>query len=669
MKTTIFRPEIQGLRAVAVVMVVLYHIWPNLFPGGYVGVDVFFVISGYLITGLLIREFESNGQIKLKDFYSRRIRRLLPAATFVLLAVGFSIPLLPDARWGEVATEIGASALYIQNWLLAWLSVDYLGSENVLSPVQHYWSLSIEEQFYMFWPIIIIGCGVLAKKTRKSFRSILFISLSAIVTASFIASIIYTIKEPEAAYFLTQTRVWELGLGGLLALLPISSPSKHIAESLRILGLGLIIVACFMFSSATAFPGYMALIPTIGTILLVVAHQKSPKWGTYSLLSSQLFSYLGNISYSLYLWHWPIISFYSSFYGSNISALPGVCIFITSILLAHLTKIYVEDPFRSGRFRIMSISRSFTLGLSSIASCLLLTAGIHGGIKIQTRHIDLPLTDYPGPAAILEGVSVPDVSEFLPSSLTLKQDLPEVYRQGCHVRPNDFELSPCDYGNQDSDFRVVIVGDSHAAHWIPALRVIAEERNWRLTTHTKSGCPLNRFMLNLRGRPYRECQDWGKNVLKSFETDPPNLIVFSQSTGKKIFDDGSGQVLPSRAEALLDIWNHLSEMGIPIIAIPDTPRLEFEPFECFAFPEKCAVKRSKALREDPIQEAQQLAPNVGLADMTNAFCSDTECPVLIGNMVVFRDKHHITKTYSAALAPYLGIKIDEFLNIRKPAER
>jgi peptidoglycan/LPS O-acetylase OafA/YrhL len=220
------RSDIQGLRAIAVLAVLLSHIWPSLIPGGFVGVDVFFVISDYLITGSLFHELQRTGHIALSQFYVRRMKRLLPAATLVLIVVSIlTICLLPPSRWEETAVEILASAFYLENWRLAWLGVDYLGAENTASPVQHFWSLSIEEQFYIFWPLVMIAAGVAARRF-VDLRTALAIPLLLIVTMSFSASVLLTETRPEAAYFLTYTRIWQLGLGGVLAIavLPDFSP-------------------------------------------------------------------------------------------------------------------------------------------------------------------------------------------------------------------------------------------------------------------------------------------------------------------------------------------------------------------------------------------------------------------------------------------------------------
>lgn len=249
------RSDIQGLRAVAVLAVLLSHIWPDAIPGGFIGVDVFFVISGYLITGLLYRELQQTGRIALLQFYLRRMKRLLPAATLVLVVVGIlTIWLLPPLRWEDTAIEILASAFYVENWRLAWLAVDYFGAEDAASPVQHYWSLSIEEQFYIVWPLMMITAGAILRRF-VDLRTAVMLPLLLIVTMSFSASVLLTEARPEEAYFLTHTRIWQLALGGVLAVTVLPDLSLRTREAMRMLGLAAIVIAVFCVFRRNGFSG------------------------------------------------------------------------------------------------------------------------------------------------------------------------------------------------------------------------------------------------------------------------------------------------------------------------------------------------------------------------------------------------------------------------------
>lgn len=379
------KAEIQGLRAIAVGSVLLFHIWPSLIPGGYVGVDVFFVISGYLITGLLFREAQATGSISLLAFYARRVRRLLPAATAVLVAVAIFLPLLPRARWQETIHEIVASALYVENWQLARLAVDYLGGENAPSPLQHYWSLSIEEQFYIAWPLIMLGVLAMARRTTD-IRRAFFLVLLAIFSVSLVASIVLTASDPVTAYFVTHTRVWELTLGGLLALVVLPPLSSAVREAMRVLGLAGIGIACVAFSTDTRFPGAAALLPTLGAALVIAAGKSSAERSTYKVLALRPMQYLGDISYSVYLWHWPLIVFASLHLAdSRISPTMGGFILAATIVLAAASKRFIEDPFRhpaptTPPLRSIASGATSVLGVVS-ASAVMLVVIQNSGTK------------------------------------------------------------------------------------------------------------------------------------------------------------------------------------------------------------------------------------------------------------------------------------------------
>jgi len=346
LSTSNFRPEIQGLRAIAVCFVAVFHVWPHLVPGGYVGVDVFFVISGYLITGVLLREGERTGKIDLLAFYVRRARRLLPAAMLVLLLVGLLTPFwLPSALWRDGTNELAYSAFQLENWRLAAKAIDYLAATNAPSPVQHYWSLSVEEQFYVVWPGLIICAFWASRALRLSSRTLLRILFGAIVAGSLAASVWLTFTDPAPAYFVTYTRIWELGLGGLVAL-GVPALEEGARRFLGFAGVAAILAAAFLFSTKTPFPGYAALLPTVGTVLVIVSGQSTSQLSAFALLKMRPFQFLGDISYSLYLWHWPIVVFFTQKTGEAISFWGGLAVLAASVGLAAISKVYVEDRFR-----------------------------------------------------------------------------------------------------------------------------------------------------------------------------------------------------------------------------------------------------------------------------------------------------------------------------------
>ncbi len=646
-----FRAEIQGLRAIAVVSVVVFHVWPWALPGGYVGVDVFFVVSGYLITGLLLREIEASGRISILQFYERRVRRLVPAATLVLLAVALAIPLLPESRWEDTAIEIAASALYVENWRLAWLAVDYLGAENPPSPIQHYWSLSIEEQFYIFWPLLMVAGAVLARRMGAQVRSVLLALLALVTAISFVASLVLTRTDPAQAYFVTHTRIWELGIGGLLAMARLPAPRPLLAELVRWSGLLAILAAALVLSGATAFPGYAALLPTLGCAAVILAGSASVRFSPMRLLEARPAQYLGDISYSAYLWHWPLIVFATVHLDGPMPLHVGLALITATIVLAHLTKHHLEDRFR--RPGATPPLRVVAAGAASIGACIAAAFAIYGSSALQPASSAVAAAgSYPGPAALIDGASVPQVDAFMPVEIDSWDDLPEAYGSGCHLDIETTELNPCRFGPADSPVRVVLAGDSHAANWIPAFEAIAGRRNWSVETHTKSGCPVMVDALRTAGRTYDECRDWGERVLEMIEAEKPDMVVLSMSAGARL-DDREAKL----GDSLRRTWARIEETGARLVLIADTPRHKVKPAECIEEDPACASPRAEVMRPDPMIAALGGASSPQLIDMSDGLCTETECPMIIGNVVVWRDAHHLTATYSRMLAPYLAERL------------
>ena len=641
-------PEIQGLRAVAVGLVLLFHVWPQVVPGGYVGVDVFFVISGYLITGLLLRMALREGRISLLQFYTRRVRRLLPAATAVLMATAVgTILLIPQARWEETAQQIAASALYAQNWVLAWLSVDYLGAEQAASPVQHYWSLSIEEQFYVVWPLLMIATIALARRVGVPMRRAFVVGLTLIFALSLAASIAITTNDPARAYFVTHTRMWELALGGLLALTVHRFKAGMIARAaLVLLGLAAIAASALLFSVATAFPGYAALLPTLGTVLVIMGGDI--RLGAFRGLNIEALCYIGDRSYSIYLWHFPLVTFYTVRHA-HVGLVDGLGLIALTIFISHLSYRYIEERYRHPRARIEV--RPLFYGLASVAVCVLASVAIQLTVSAQAG---LPIRPddprYPGPAVLLSGASVPHDVPLVPALATLRKDLPVVYVNGCHQNQVSAKPIHCDFGDPEARQTAVIFGDSHAAQWIPALRRIAAAQGWRLVTFTKSACAFARIDVIKNGKPYTSCSAWRENAIAAIKQLHPQIVFTSQS---RYSVDMSAMI-----DGLQSVWREFISAGSRVIAINDTPRMPFEPGDCLSeTPNKCSVSLDKAMSRGEFEAAAAKTPGTTVVDMTDGVCGPTECDAVVGNMIVWRDHHHLTATYAAALAPYLAKRI------------
>ncbi|MGU3574548.1 acyltransferase family protein [Brucellaceae bacterium C25G] len=647
-KKAIF-PEIQGLRAIAVGLVVIFHIWPSVLTGGFIGVDVFFVISGYLITGHLIRAILRDGYISLIDFYARRARRLLPVATAVLIACfGGLFIFLPKVRWEETTIQIAASAAYVQNWVLAWLSVDYLGSENAASPVQHYWSLSIEEQFYFIWPLVMIAGMYFSRSCRVPPKVIFTISLSFIFLGSLTSSIVMTAKDPAQSYFITYTRIWEMALGGLLSLIIHRLPLREGWQRAIVLFVGLAAItwSAVTYSKETPFPGVAALVPTIGAAFVIIAG--NVRIGLFHGLNNSLMSYIGDRSYSIYLWHWPLVTFYMA-HKPAIGLLEGIGILTLTMLLSHLSYKYIEQKYRHSKTR--NEWKPIIYGLTSILVCLTAAAIMQYSVSTQSK-IQIIATDprYPGPAALIDNADVPTGVDPSPSLTVLKRDLPIVYSKKCHQDQKSSEPISCVLGNPEGAKSIVIFGDSHAAQWIPALEIIAQKIGWKLITFTKSACAFSRVIIkDGNNQPYTSCSEWREKVIDKIKEIKPDYVFTTQSR--------YGYITPETMTAgLQSVWREITKTGAQVFAIQDTPWMAFDPGECISasLPKTCVSPLLRHETNDIILNAVNHTKKVSLIDMTDAICGPDSCETIVGNIIVWRDNNHLSATYSKMLAPYLA---------------
>ncbi|MFC4561722.1 acyltransferase family protein [Nocardiopsis mangrovi] len=669
-----FFPEVQGLRAVAVVLVLLYHVDKDLIPGGYAGVDVFFVISGFLITTLLLREARDHGRVSLARFYVRRIRRILPASTLVLLVTGAAaFALLPSPRLLDTAGQLVASAAYLENIYLAQQAVDYLAAEAAASPVQHYWSLAVEEQFYLVWPLLFLGWAALGRRGRGGGDRTILAATGVVLAASFVCSVMLTAADPQAAYFLPQTRMWELAVGGVLAIaLSRWRLPARLRWALGWAGLGAILVAVSAYDDATAFPGWAAALPVLGAAAVIAAGESGTRWSSYGLLSTAPARFIGDISYALYLWHWPLVVFTLSLTESTTLSPPaGVAVIVLSVALAWATKICVEDPVRDGG--LLRAGRS--AAAFAMAATLIVTA-IGGGqyLRVQwLRAVEFDPAVHVGPQALSETTPEGDPGEpVYPSPVAVEEDLPSVYADDCQAPNRALTPQSCEYGPAEDDAAatVVIVGDSHAAHWVPALREVAAERDWRLLTYTKSSCPFSDTLIEEKDSAYPECPEWNTAVAEELTEDVrPDAVFTSSHADADAFGAGSEQESTREiADGMARLWDTLEDAGSEVVAIRDNPGMRARPAECVArhdtARDMCTRPRDEAFsRDDPQLLAAEAADNSArVVDLTEGFCTDESCPVVVGNVLAYRDSHHLTATYSELLAPLLARKTEDVLD-------
>jgi peptidoglycan/LPS O-acetylase OafA/YrhL len=671
-----FRPDIEGLRAVAVGAVLLYHAGGSFAPGGYVGVDVFLVISGFLITGLLLRELEKTGTISLARFYSRRAKRLLPMTVVVLaFVVVLSWLLFDPVRMDEVSLGVVASGLYVMNWLLATRATDYFAAGLQASPIQHFWTLAVEEQFYLLWPALLLGVAWWSRRAGRGLRPALAVTFAAVALSSLVYSVYSTELQAGAAYFSTLTRGWELALGRLLALVP-SSHLEHqprwVAFALAWAGLGAIAFATFRFNDGTLFPGYAALVPTLGTAAIIAAGFgfTTTLAGPARLLTLGPVRHVGRISYSWYLWHWPPLVFAAAIWGT-LSPLEGLVVLVLSYVPAVLTNRLVERPFLHSKTLTRYPRKALALGgactASSVALGLLLLA-------LTPTVPEAPESQVAGATALRKDHSLQKSTNAVhptPREAETKENRPQMYADGCHLNPPETEVPECVYGNPSSKTTVVLFGDSHAMQWFPALNEIAKERDWRLVGLTKATCPpakVHIYNASLR-RVYRECDEWRERMLERIvQEENPSLILTSslptyrpREEGKRLGRDASEEAM---VEGYTSTLRKLRSTGAAVALIEDVPHPNKNIPECVSRSldhlERCATSRSKAF--DYPQVNTRVAEGVGgvrLIDPTPVVCLEKTCPAIIGDVLVYRNGSHLTATYVRTLTPWLDKQLPE----------
>jgi len=646
----VFRPDIEGLRAVAVSLVVAAHAGIAGLAGGYVGVDVFFVVSGFLITSLLLREAERTGRISVARFYCRRAVRLLPAAAVVLVSTLVAARfLLPAVRLGEYCKDALSAASYVANLRFAAIGTDYLSADRPPSPFQHFWSLAVEEQFYLVWPLLILAAAHLWQRRRP-----LTAVLGVIVAASFTLSITETARSAPWAYFGPHTRAWELGAGALLAL-----GLKKVERPLRAYGwagLAAILAAALWFDDATAYPGWRALLPVAGTLAVIAA-------GGNRLLELRPMRTVGRLSYGWYLWHWPVLLI--------VPIGNGVAKALLALGLAAATYRWVENPLRRRHWRSARSGLGLGAALSgTVAAVAVALALLPHPVPAGARRVDLRATlatasrpDQELAAAIEASRAMGPLPRNLTPALShAARDRPRVWTDGCHADvPVTTAPEGCFYGDPAGTRTVVLYGDSHAAQWFPAVERLADQRHWRLVELTKSSCSAADLPLwhDTLKREYTECAAYHRSALARIARLRPSLVVVGSS-----FNYRPAHPSPDLAAQWRAAWDstfaQLRAGGSRVVAISDTPYMGGSVPECLAKPANaghagnCTRSLHSAVRGPEQREVFLSYP--GVIDPTAWFCTDV-CPAVIANLLVYRDSNHMTTTYAEALAPLLGARL------------
>jgi peptidoglycan/LPS O-acetylase OafA/YrhL len=656
---TTFNPELQGLRAIAILLVVIYHAQHRRLPGGYIGVDVFFVISGFLITGLLAREAEATGTVHLARFYARRARRLLPAAMLVLIATVVMARLtsspLELKMFGSVAM---ATALYVSNFWFAHLATDYLrAGEASTNTLLHYWSLCVEEQFYLLWPALIL---LLLWAFRKSRRvdSVLITGLLGVGIVSLITSIVVTKVNHPWGFFGTPARAWEFAFGGVTALIVgrRGSGSAGFASAIAAIGIACVVSAAFLFDEQTSVPGFAALLPVVGTCFVLAISTRELGTPVTSFLRTRPLQILGDLSYSWYLWHWPVMLLLRD-RGDEASLTPGAAGAVISLGLAWLTFQLIERPVREYK-PLVARSR-----LSIAGGLLLAAVGACAGLVVRQSAV--------------AALKLPAQRRYQAAL----EDVTRVYADGCHATFLAVTLLDCVYGRTSSDSTMMLIGDSHAAQWFPAAEAVALRRGWRLVSLTKSACPPFAFQPfdHTLGRGYFECTAWQERVLQRVAQLRPALVILALSADYDLHEGGN-----EKAPLQIGLWRsgvrqtlrRLRPVVGSLVLLRDTPVLSESAPKCLARAEWLGKDKVTACAFSPVGAPSRITEEIAVeeversgtaevVDMGSAICPRRRCGDERIGLVLFLDHHHMTATFSRTLAPELDARITEALRVAR----
>ena len=615
--------QIQGLRALAALLVTLFH--AKWISGGFIGVDIFYVISGFLITGLLIREIERTGTINFKEFYARRFKRLLPTSFFVLgITAVFSWLLIPATMRSSLGRDIIAAGLYASNYLFAWWQADYQNLDATPSPVIHYWSLAVEEQFYLLWPLLILLFFLAATKLKK--RNAVTVFVAAVTALSFAFSIYQTETSPIWAFYSLPTRAWELGLGALLVLLPPIKTKKVVG----LLGFLFVIASAFIFNETTAFPGFSAVLPVLGTVMLIGTVNSWPPF-LNDVGNSKLFQWLGEISYPLYLWHWPLLVLPCTYLARPLTIFERIIAIIATIVLADLTHRFIEEPFRK---KIVSPTIVFKRsGIITLVSLLIGTAIIFSSSdKIDVSGIN-------GAASLAE-----------------IKARPLVYDDGCHANYAEIKSDNCVYADVTSQKTMVLFGDSHAAQWFPALVEIASRSGYKLISLTKSACPsVDLERRDQGGFKMSRCNQWHINTIKRIQSIKPDVLImssFQYYAAPPRFNDREKWWIGGQRKLLTEVRN----VSPHLIYLTDTPH----PLRDIP---ACLSNYSISKCNTTMPSVDLSIPGFKVVNPNPWFCTQ-ECPAVKDGIVAYRDSSHITVDIATALIPRLTQALrDQGVNI------
>jgi peptidoglycan/LPS O-acetylase OafA/YrhL len=647
-RTPNYRPDIEGLRGLAVALVVAFHASPRRISGGFIGVDVFFVISGYLITGLLLREIEATGRLSFAGFYARRARRLLPASALVflttLLACSLFLSPLQQFKLGDSGTYV---ALYASNFWFLHQATDYFAPAIATNPFLHTWSLAVEEQFYLVWPAIVL-LGMRGTRSRKG----LLVLMVVITAGSFAASLWYSTRVAPVAFFSPFTRAWEFSIGGVSILLaPLETRIPRVARTLLgWAGVAAIVGAAAKLHDQVGWRGWHALLPVLGTVAIL--HGRTELFSVAKFLELRFMQWLGRVSYVWYLWHWPVFAVFAAASGvltfTERAHMILYCV-LGSLALAAITHVLVEDPIRFSRY----LASRRGLSLVGIALVTLLTAGT----AVWWQHSAVVA------AHSLEGGKV---LAALGDPTKATTSCPGVGFLGS-------DLAECIGGDANSKYTIVLFGDSHARMWFGAFSAVGSERGWRIDLIRKPACPTADITVSnpMQNRAYTECDIWRDAAMKRIlELHPMAVVIANRQL--QTFTPGIHGPNATWSEASRRTLKRLDDAGITTILLRDTPTPGVDIPDCLngdsswwarqhsTGKNPCMLDRASALNDGVFQAEKDAIAGLNHAhtlELTDLFCDGAVCPPIKDGMIVYSDDNHISEAFSLTLTHQLSERL------------
>lgn len=673
-----FQPEIQGLRALAVILVVIYHFWPERLSGGYVGVDVFFVISGYLITAHLFKEASTRGAVRLGRFWARRIRRLLPLSLLVLLLTAIlTVLIMPSTEWSAARRQIIASTLYVQNWILAEDSVDYSKLDQGATAVQHFWSLSVEEQFYVLWPLLlalVLAVAALVLKGRQELteprvRRLFLWTLGLLAAASLVFSVWFTAQDQAQAYFVTPTRIWEFAAGGLLALIMGSRQFTGAwGNLLGWLGLAMVLASAVFYDDQTPFPGWTALLPVLGTVLMILCGGKQQVTGMHWWMSLKPATKLGDWSYAIYLWHWPVVVMAPYVHeGAELFAVQLVLIG-GIIVVSALSTEYFEKPLRYAKI-ILPTGRSLAAAAAGMAVVI---STAYWTVEQEEQGASEPELSEDQPCYGFRALENPEECTppegdmgLYPSPAEVAQEPQNPVFPDCQADAEEAGLHECWLGveEEDAEGTIAVFGDSHATMWLPALDAIAQQEDKQLLVMTRSACSP-RASLSEGEDP---CGEANLEILdRVADDDDIGTVVMAASQKHSEFGDPEVEVdLPegvgdsSTGASMLTPIQYWLDADKDVVVFGETPRMNEERDEDETLPECVDVNRDDLTachddledthvgdrwltQSEEIFADEQNYHFVGTEDLV---CDEDEetCYAVLGGAITYNDNSHLSQ--------------------------